>query len=126
VLAMADEAEEADGQPEATCKMAMEVLEPYSIEGLLAISTAHVEKATMDRVAAQDFDGLIIRPHDHSALIYVPSDQEEWNDLFAMSEEGSLPADLFACLSAARQRGCCWLLFDAAAAKIEKLSFYDW
>ena len=100
---------------------------PSFIEPLMACSTAHVTKKTMDwitDVAADEFGllgGPICYGNEFGAFVYVDDDgSAEADDLH------NIPEDLRAVFALAREYDCCWIKLDCDATEIDALPVYDW
>ena len=115
------------GTQDALVRFAVKTAEKElpNFEGMLALSTSHIEKSTDYRLG----QGLPITmyPHGgHGYLIVVPSDDEMWETVAAKSNNGEIPTDLHECMAHARKCGCCWLLLDGDAGEIDGLTTYEW
>ena len=126
VLEMVDEAETADAMPEEKAKLALAIAEPFHIEGMMVISTGHVSETTMKALETSHLPIITKEWSAEGAVIYVPSDQEAWNEVASDNSNSDVPDDIFACMCHARAHGCCWLLLDADGPKVEGLATFDW
>ena len=121
-----EEAETADAMPEEKAKLALAVAEPFHIEGMMVISTGHVSETTMKALETSHLPIITKEWSAEGAVIYVPSDQEAWNEVASDNSNSDVPDDIFACMCHARAHGCCWLLLDADGPKVEGLATFDW
>ena len=118
---------EVDASPAATVKLAVETAEKAlpNFEGMLALSTAHVQKETSEALV-DGVSPLTVFPHGgYGYLIHVPSDADFWETLVQQSNNGEIPTELFVCTAHAREHGCSWLLLDADASEIDGLTTFD-
>ena len=123
---MIAEARDADADPAAKTKLALEVAAPAHVEGVLALATNHVSEDTADQLS-DGISGVISYPHDeYGWLIYVAYEKEGWSELYAKAYGGGVPTDLFGVMDYARRHGCVWLLLDRDAAPIDGLLTYVW
>jgi hypothetical protein len=123
---MITEATTADVDPAAKAALALEIAVPAHIEGLMALSTAHVSKTTADHLQLNSLDVVRYEHGDYGWLIHVPSDQDFWAPVQAKAQAGEFQTDLFDVMDYARRHGCCWLLLDADADRVAGLLTFDW
>ncbi|WP_266032687.1 DUF5983 family protein [Brucella intermedia] len=92
-------------------------LEPYSIEGVYTISTAHITQETAEALnGGNNFDLIVNDKGQAGWWIYV-ADHASW---------AKVPGDLKQCLKAAKALGCPWLCLDQDAAQVDGLEVWDW
>jgi hypothetical protein len=122
---------------EKTAQYARQVLEETgydkNVERMLTISTAHVSKATaawLNEVLetwadkkTPEIPSVSVYGHgSYGWQINVPTEEGSWEEIV----KSAAPTDLVACMAAARNRGCYWLLLDADAEQLDDLTTYDW
>ena len=102
----------------------------------LDCSTAHISKATADRLMLQK--SLVDRADGDESPEYLPLivyDKDEYGwfikvpgkedlDLSLVREE--LPGDLYLVLRYALESKCSWIVFDCDGADVEGLPKFDW
>ncbi|HWV60502.1 MAG TPA: hypothetical protein VN034_07610 [Sphingopyxis sp.] len=83
------------------------------IEPMLVLSTGNLTFETCNRWMKKA-DHAVFEKGEYGWFVYVgePGDK--------------LPADLLDCIALARQRHCCWVMFDRDAPASAELPIYDW
>lgn len=90
-----------------------------NIECALVLSTAHITERTSEILTSDAIDGLVAYPKgEYGFFVYVPEESSE-----GISD---CPKDLMACIEAAKERGCEWLMLERDAETMETLPTYDW
>ena len=90
-----------------------------NIESALVLSTAHITEQTSALLTSDAIDGLAVYPKgEYGFFVYVPEESSE--------DISDCPKDLMACIEAAKERGCEWLMLDRDAETLEALPTYDW
>ena len=126
VQELIEEADLADAIEGEKAKLALDVVRPMNIEGMMILSTSHVEEGTMKRACDGELPVITKDWSDEGAIIFVPSDQDAWNTVASDNTNMDVPDDLFACMEHARAHGCAWLLLDADGPKVSLLQQYEW
>ena len=105
--------------PLVRSKLAMDVaMEAAPIEGMLAVSTAHITQETAKALANGE---LALTAYDHGGngwCIHVHNDNS-W-------VEDGIPVELTLLMLHALQCGCCWLLLDGDATILEDAPTFTW
>lgn len=83
------------------------------IEPMLVLSTGNLTEATCNRWLPQ-CDYPAFEKSEFGWFVYV------------VEPDDDLPADLLACMALARDRHCCWIMFDHDAPPAAELPRYDW
>jgi len=84
------------------------------IEPMLVLSTGHLTEATC-KVWLHNAPFAVFAKGDYGWFVHVTDDEPD-----------DLPSDLAACLAAARERACIWVMFDRDADVVSTLPVYDW
>lgn len=82
------------------------------VESMLVASTAHVTESTCNGFL-HTFPGAYEKG-EYGWVIYADGPRD------------NCPADLAACLDAAKAKGCEWLMLDRDADAIEELPIFEW
>jgi hypothetical protein len=96
------------------------------IRKMQVISTKHISKETADWLESIDFrvEGPSGGPNSYGWVLYA---HEEPISLGRPGEpNGELPADLFACMTAARRNGCDFIKLDSDGPHVDGLESWDW
>ena len=83
------------------------------IEPMLVLSTGNLTFETCNHWLKQS-DHAVFEKGDYGWFVYVGEPGDDF------------PDDLRACMEIARQRGCCWIMFDRDAEASAELPSYDW
>lgn len=83
------------------------------IEPMLVLSTGNLTFETCNHWFAQS-EHAVFEKGDYGWFVYVGEPGDDF------------PDDLRACMEIARQRGCCWIMFDRDAEASAELPSYDW
>ena len=83
------------------------------IEPMLVLSTGNLTEATSNRWLPE-CDYPAFEKSEIGWFVYV------------VEPDDDLPADLLACMALARDRHCCWIMFDRDAPPAAELPRYDW
>jgi hypothetical protein len=87
------------------------------IEKLIALSSAHVDRVTMEMIAEHDA-GVIAYPNEYGAFLWI-------GELFVLDPEKT-PEDLAAVIEFARRQDCDWIKLDRDGQVSDELKTYDW
>lgn len=83
------------------------------IESMLVLSTGNLTEATCNRwLPSSDYP--VFEKSEYGWFVYV------------VEPDDDLPPDLLACMTLARERHCCWIMFDRDAPAAVELPSYDW
>ena len=83
------------------------------IEPMLVLSTGNLTFETCNHWLKQS-DHAVFEKGEYGWFVYVGEPGDDF------------PADLLACITLARQRRCCWIMFDRDAPAAAELPSYDW
>jgi hypothetical protein len=83
------------------------------IESMLVLSTGNLTEATCNRWLPTSGYPAFEKP-EFGWFVYVGEPDDD------------LPVDLLACMALARDRRCCWIMFDRDAPPAAELPRYDW
>ena len=89
------------------------------ISSILELSTAHISAETDELLASGQLDVI---SYEKGSL----EKQVGWLLLVPMDKSGSLPNDLEAIFSIAREKNCTWVMLDRDSYITESLPVYDW
>jgi hypothetical protein len=126
VHALLEEVDDAEAIPAEKAKLAIAIAEPFHIEGMMVLSTSHVSEKSVKYLQEKKYPLIVKDWSAEGAVVFVPPDQETWNEVASMALLSEIGDDVFACMEHARAHGCCWLLLDADGATAEGLAQFDW
>lgn len=89
------------------------------IEKILVLSTAHISRATAERLETNEIEGIYARQNDEYGWFIPLVDLDE-------VERAAVPYELLACLNLAREHDCAWLLLDESGETVPLLDRFDW
>lgn len=92
---------------------------PLPIRKFLDISTAHVSRATADKMDAGETVGVTYYKLSYGWLVYVSDPEHE-------DPTDPIPEELARALTLARANNCDYIMFDADAERIHQLPEFEW
>lgn len=102
----------------ASMRQKNEYQDPYEVDRIMCMSTAHISKESCELLESDDFTAIAFpNPNGYGIIVRCLPGEDHFGD-------GA--DDVAACIEYARERGCGYIRFDRDFPAFTDLPVYDW